>query len=279
VAGFAHYRPIVSVDATFLTGKYKSTLMVAVGMTAENQLLPLAFALVEGENNESWSWFFHLVRKEVLGPDRSICMISDRHHSLLNGAKDPIDGHPPLIHRWCSHHFAANIWKKQWSKEVIARLKALCKFKEEKKFEARLKELEKILNDDAKAWLLQQWLEKSKWALAFDEGGSRYGIMTTNISEVFDFVQKGIRVLSVSGIMDYTFHKCNKYFINRWNKAQQSIAKGERWGEPTKKHLLEQCEISTNEVVVLFNPLSLVYEVKSSSRKKIGGEISGGRIF
>jgi hypothetical protein len=55
VAGFAHCRPIVSVDAAFLTGKYKGTLMVAIGMTAKNQLLPLAFTLVEGENNESWS--------------------------------------------------------------------------------------------------------------------------------------------------------------------------------------------------------------------------------
>jgi transposase-like protein len=109
VAGFAHCRPIVSVDATFLTGKYKDTLMVAVGMTAENQLLPLAFVLVEGENNESWSWFLRLVKKEVLGPDKSICIISDRHCGLLNGEKDPIDGYPPLIHRWCSHHFAANI--------------------------------------------------------------------------------------------------------------------------------------------------------------------------
>jgi hypothetical protein len=53
VAGFTHCRPIVSVDAIFLTGKYKGTLMVTVGMIAENQLLPLAFALVEGENNES----------------------------------------------------------------------------------------------------------------------------------------------------------------------------------------------------------------------------------
>jgi hypothetical protein len=39
VAGFTHCRPIVSVDAIFLTGKYKGTLMVAVGMTAKNQLL------------------------------------------------------------------------------------------------------------------------------------------------------------------------------------------------------------------------------------------------
>jgi hypothetical protein len=155
-------------------------------------------------------------------------MISYRHHVLLNSAKDHIDGYPPLIHRWCSRHFVANIWKKQQSKEVIIRLKALCKVKEEKKFEARLKELEKILNDDTNAWLLQQWLEKFKCALAFDEGGSRYGIMTTNISEVFNFVLKCIHALPVSGIVDYTFHKCNEYFLNRWNKARQSIAKGER---------------------------------------------------
>jgi hypothetical protein len=109
VAGFTHCRPIVSVDATFLTGKYKGTLMVAVGMTAKNQLMPLVFVLVEGENNEGWSWFLRLVRNEVLGPDRSICMILDRHRGLLNGAKDSIDGYPPLIHRWCSRHFAVNI--------------------------------------------------------------------------------------------------------------------------------------------------------------------------
>jgi hypothetical protein len=165
------------------------------------------------------------------------------------------------------------------TKKVIARLKVLYKVKEEKKFEARLKELEKILNDDAKAWLLQQWLEKSKWALAFDEGGSRYGIMTTNISEVFNFVLKGIHALPVSGIVDYTFHKCNEYFVNSWNKARQSIAKRERWGKPARKHLVEQCEISTNEVVMLFDPTRLVYGVKSSSRTNVGGEISGGRIF
>jgi hypothetical protein len=51
-------------------------------------------------------------------------------------------------------------------------LKALCKIKEEKKFEARLKELEKILNDDTNAWLFEQLPEKSKWAIAFDEGSS-----------------------------------------------------------------------------------------------------------
>jgi hypothetical protein len=139
--------------------------------------------------------------------------------------------------------------------------------------------LEKILNNDANAWLLEQLPEKSKWALAFDKGGSQYGIMTTNISEVFNFVLKGIRALPICGIVDYTFHKCNEYFVNRWKKACQSMAKGQRWGEPGRKHLLEQSEISTNKVAMLFDPVKLVYEVKSSSWTNVDGEVSGRCIF
>jgi hypothetical protein len=89
-------------------------------------------------------------------------MILYRHRDLLNGAKEHLKGYSPIIHRWCTRHFATNIWKNQRSKEVIERLKVLCKVKEVKKFEARLKELEKILNNDAKSWLFEQLLEKSK---------------------------------------------------------------------------------------------------------------------
>jgi hypothetical protein len=142
----------------------------------------------------------------------------------------------------------------------------LRKIKEEKNLRLD-KELENILNDDANAWLLEQWPEKSKCALAFDEGDSRYGIMTTNISEVFNFVLKGIRALPVSGIVDYISHKCNEYFVNRWKKARQSMTKGERWGEPVRKHLLEQCEISTNEVAVLFDSMKLVYDLSYGKRR------------
>jgi hypothetical protein len=176
--------------------------MVAIGITVKSHLPPLAFALVEGENNDSWLWFLTLVRKEVPNLGKSIYIISDRLRGLLNGAKEPLKGYPPLIHRWCARHFATNIWKKQQSKEVIERLKALCKVNEEKKIEARLKEWEKILNNDAKAWLFGQLSKKSTWALAFHEGGSRYGVITTNISKVFNFVLKGIRSLPISGIAD-----------------------------------------------------------------------------
>jgi hypothetical protein len=159
----------------------------------------------------------------------------DRHCGLLNGAKEHLEGYPPLIHRWCSHHFAANIWKKQRSKQVIAMLKALCKVKKEKKFEARLKELEKILNDDAKAWLFENLPEKSKWALTFDDGGSGYGIMTTNILDVFIFILKGIRSLPVFGIVDYTFTSVTSTSIIGGRKYGGLWQKGSVGGDLAEK--------------------------------------------
>ena len=54
-------RPVVLVDGTFLTGKYRGTLMMAAAVDPENQIVPMTFALAEGENNDSWSWFIRLL--------------------------------------------------------------------------------------------------------------------------------------------------------------------------------------------------------------------------
>jgi hypothetical protein len=56
--------------------------------------------------------------------------------------------------------------------------------------------------------------QRDKWALAFDVVGLWYGVMTTNSSESFNKVFKGIRVAPVSGIVECSFRKCNKYFVN-----------------------------------------------------------------
>ena len=76
--------------------------------------------------------------------------------------------------------------------------------------------------------------QRDKWALAFDVGGLRYGVMTTNCSESFNKVFKGIRAVPVSGIVEYSFRKCNEYFVNQWNIAKASK---EKWGRASRKHL------------------------------------------
>jgi hypothetical protein len=105
----------------------------------------MAFALAEGENNKSWSWFMWLLRVQFLGPCRTICLILDRHAGILNAAGEHIDGFPPLVHRWCMRHFAANFWRRQ-RKEVCDKVKALCCVRTEHQFKETMRELCKMLN-------------------------------------------------------------------------------------------------------------------------------------
>jgi hypothetical protein len=53
---------VLSIDGTFLTGKYKGLILTAIGQDGNNQIVPLAFAFVESENTESWLWFFRQIK-------------------------------------------------------------------------------------------------------------------------------------------------------------------------------------------------------------------------
>ena len=54
IEGFQHCRPVMSIDGTHLYGKYKGKLLIDMGCDGNNQLFPLAFAITEGENTDSW---------------------------------------------------------------------------------------------------------------------------------------------------------------------------------------------------------------------------------
>ena len=68
------------------------------------------------------------------------------------------------------------------------------------------------INAEARNWLEHIPLEK--WALSHD-GGRRYGIMTTNMSKVFNGVLKGARNLPITTLVQLTFYRVNSYFTIR----------------------------------------------------------------
>jgi hypothetical protein len=89
---------VLSIDDTFLIGKYEGTMVIAIGIDVDHQLVPLAFAIVEKENNGSLGWFLHLVQRVVVGLGREVCVISDRHVRILNVVREVSHVH----HRWCT---------------------------------------------------------------------------------------------------------------------------------------------------------------------------------
>jgi hypothetical protein len=53
IEAFKWCRPVVTIDGTFLTSKYEGTLLICIGTDPEDQLLPLAFAIVRKEDTTS----------------------------------------------------------------------------------------------------------------------------------------------------------------------------------------------------------------------------------
>ncbi|XP_039137915.1 uncharacterized protein LOC120275413 isoform X2 [Dioscorea cayenensis subsp. rotundata] len=98
IIGFNSCHPVLSVDGTFLHGKYKGTLLMATGEDAEDHIFPYAFAIDEGENRESWLWFLHNVYK-TLDPTRPICIISDRFRGNVNVVRDAFPPQYGHVHR------------------------------------------------------------------------------------------------------------------------------------------------------------------------------------
>ena len=84
IQAFHHCRPVISIDGTFLTGKYKGTLLVAIAADENNQLLPIAYALVESENKDSWMWFLSCLKMGVVKKRGGVCIISGRNTGLLS---------------------------------------------------------------------------------------------------------------------------------------------------------------------------------------------------
>ena len=55
--GFVACRPFIGVDACHLKGHYGGQLITAVATYLNDQLFSLAFAVVEAETKDLWTWF------------------------------------------------------------------------------------------------------------------------------------------------------------------------------------------------------------------------------
>ena len=266
---FVNCRPVLCIDGTFLTGKYRGQILTAIGVDGNNQVLPLAFAFVESENTDSWYWFLKLVKTKVVGMRPNVCLIHDRHAGILRAIEElqfgsMERGYPGVWEdvqsRWCMRHMGANFFKQFKNKELMNMFKRLCNQNQEKKFNElwkRLDELTAKCSDQRAAapstavadppqalgplptdsptlvrrtgleirkfsqWILHE--PKEKWAKAYDTGGARYGIMTTNLAEVYNWVMRGVRGLPLVGIVEFILHGTCRYFRDRFQAVLPSM--------------------------------------------------------
>ncbi|KAL9680075.1 hypothetical protein QQ045_017950 [Rhodiola kirilowii] len=168
IKAFEHCRPILSVDGTHMYGKYNAKLLIAIGLDANNGILPLGFALVESENNSSWKWFMSCIREGVT-QRVGLCVVSDRHAGILAAMREPEWKEPMAYHRVCVRHVQSNFMTKVKDEVLKAQLGEVAFAKKQIKFVKKFGELLELLNDKpaVRKWLVD--MNKEIWTQAYDQ--------------------------------------------------------------------------------------------------------------
>ncbi|KAK0607557.1 hypothetical protein LWI29_016641 [Acer saccharum] len=95
-------RPVVSIDATHLTGSVKGVLLIASAKDGHSKIYPLAFGFVASECKGSCTWFLSELKKGI-GSPQDLVIVSDHHRGIISAMKKVF---PYAQHAFCVFHIA-----------------------------------------------------------------------------------------------------------------------------------------------------------------------------
>ncbi|XP_074298003.1 uncharacterized protein LOC141628802 [Silene latifolia] len=108
-------RPIIGIDGCHLKGVFPGMCLVAVGKDGNNNIYPVAWAVVEVENTEAWRWFLELLNHDIGKEEgEGMTFMSDRQKGLLDALRTVV---PKAEVRYCVRHIWAN-FKLNYSGQV-----------------------------------------------------------------------------------------------------------------------------------------------------------------
>ena len=202
---------VVVVDGTFLNGKYKGTLLTALAQDGNFQIFPIAFAVVDTENDDSWHWFFTQL-KLLIPDDKGLAIISDRHKSIGKAIRNVY----PLASRGiCTYHLYKNILGRYKGKDVFRLVKKAARCFRMPDFTAIYEEIEAINPE------LHGYLERADprlWARVHFPG-ERYNLMTTNIAESMNRALSNARGLNIVRLLESIRCMMTRWFAERRDDA------------------------------------------------------------
>jgi len=181
-AAFAYTcRPLIGLDACFLKAQHGGQLMAAVGKDGNNQMIPIAYAVVEAETRDSWQWFLNLLLEDLNSiQQRDWGFISDQQKGLEIAIQN-ISG--DVEHGFCVNHLYAN-WKKNHPgaemKEILWLAARATTVPDWQRAMQRMKDL------DEKTWTDMMKHPASKWTRSAYRTNTQCDLQVNNMSEAFN---------------------------------------------------------------------------------------------
>ncbi|KAL2937954.1 hypothetical protein RDABS01_021403 [Bienertia sinuspersici] len=174
-------RRVLAVDGCFLKTFLGGQLLAAIGRDGNDQMFPLAWAVVEGESNDSWEWFFlNLQQCMEAGEGAGWTVVSDEHQGILNACAKVF---PAAEHRHCARHIFAH-WHKDFRGDEMRDLFwRAAKAYNQADFEDTLSDMEKV--NPAAAISFRRY-NPQVVCRAFLNTESKCDVVTSNMAETFN---------------------------------------------------------------------------------------------
>ncbi|KAF7113157.1 hypothetical protein RHSIM_RhsimUnG0155200 [Rhododendron simsii] len=232
----SYVRPVMKLDACFLTGYYRGHVLSASAHDADDRLYPLAYAIMSSENDEDWLWFL-VNLKEVLGGCQ-VLLVIDRNTSLLNSI---IKVFGEDCNAWCLRHlkenfskFASSIGLKAERRNMAPKVvNDLAYARTEDSFKYHLGKLYGISPD------LSKWVEDNNpkhWCNAFFHY-KRWDKMYTNLAECFNSWILPLRELDIIQFMTGHVSKTTKLLLRKHTEVR-------KWKMPVGKEIEKEIKKS-----------------------------------
>ncbi|XP_070035544.1 uncharacterized protein [Nicotiana tomentosiformis] len=92
---------------------YGTQLLTVVGLDPNNNIFPIAYAVVERERKESWEWFLNYLKLDLDIDDDDTCtFMSDKQNSLIEAFDEVLIY---ICHRFCVRHLHNNFKRAEYS--------------------------------------------------------------------------------------------------------------------------------------------------------------------
>ncbi|XP_015168424.1 uncharacterized protein [Solanum tuberosum] len=257
IKGWEYCMPVVVVDGSFLKAAYMGTILTACTQDAAGKILPLAFAVVDSENDASWKWFFERIR-ETCGTREGMCIVSDRHESILNATSVVYPGVPHCV---CLYHLWGNI-KKNFRKHHKVLRKIFFAMANEyttEEFNQYMAETYSI-DERVKEYLFD--IGYHRWSIAHSNV-NRFMVMTSNIAESVNAADKEARDL-IYDLVDYLMK-----MIGRWNNTNRNEAIATGTTLSTKYEHLMREKMKESQGMMVVPSTEYLYTVYDGGKRHI----------
>ena len=211
IRGFKYQRRVIVVDGTHLSGKYEGTMLVAAAQDGNFQIYPLAFGIVDAENDESWEWFFTKLASCVTA-EHPLVIVSDRHQSIINACEKVF---PWATRGICYYHLQENIVKKYKGNHLLYLVKGAAYAHTLYDFDRYMAEIHSA-NPDLHEYLVEA--DVRLWSRVHFHG-DRYNLKTSNIAESINSALKRARGFPIQFLLEFIREKLGRWYWKRRGDA------------------------------------------------------------